>query len=392
MSRCLACLMLLTVVRLASAQGVYCGAGITIEIHGDAKVQVLEEQVLIRPSRGRKAFDGSIEGLDVTRFRARYRLKLLEPEAADVRVRLLSNAQLSVDPGCVLVQGEQRTPARLSAHGSVDYLKDDPLLWDVYGFCDWQLALAEHSVTSIGVEYGLPISVSEWWTMMDIATMCSDPPEGIDEGGWPFGLEDWPPGQQAASHCLLEFFDYVLRPDGIPGGKVNRAEVRVELNEFEKYLLDRGLWFDSDDEDAKQTFPCETPCIFRRLAPDGWKPREKGIVWEFPDGYDQGRHLWVVYYLANIPVVKGDLQPWIQAVLGSRPNPSGLLFLRDVIGALLGTEPRRDEARTFLERQLWYGADAVLEGPLLIEPEQIRETLEVLDGLIADKMSSGARE
>jgi hypothetical protein len=384
--------MLLTLVRLAFAQGVYGGAGITIEIHGDAKVQVLEEQVLIRPGRGRIAFDGSIEGLDVTRFRAKYRLKSLEPEAADVRVRLLSNAQLSVDPGCVLIQGGRRTPARLSAHGSVDYLKDDPLLWDVYGFCDWLVALAPQATTRLDVQYELPISASEWWTVLDIATLCSDPPEGIDEQDWPFGVEDQPPTHLAASHCALEFLDYVLRPDGIPGRKVNRAEVRVELNEFEKYLLERGTWSDSSDEDGGRIFPCETPCIFRRLAPDGWKAYERGVVWEFPNGYDQARRLWVVYYLANIPVVEDDLKPWIQAVLGGRPNPSGLLFLRDVVGALIGTEPRRDEARTFLERQLWYGADAVLEGPLLIKPEQIKGTLEVLDGLIAGEMPSGARE
>jgi len=378
--------------------GVFAGSGHTLQLIKSADVQMVSEDVTIRPICGSSMMEHSVE------FRCTFVLKNRSSKPLKIQVGFPLDRKYygpprkpSDDASEVLSYHFIARDAANTYH--VRYEAADAQGRYAHIFL-WDMEFAASETKTLQVGYLLPMSFAAHTTRKpDDAENALSPPKR--EKPWHVRTEA----------CGVVFFYYVTETGQSWAGPIEKATFRLCCNTFEHSLrrLPEYVGGSPADLPPDVVIPEEgivteegfvlgmrLATFYRDVSPEGWKPayipeippgepkptREPdGIAWKF-ENYKPGPPLEFAYYLMGFPETPADCDPGVKCVLGKKPTTADGLELREVVAAFSGVAPQTASVKRLVERQVWFRPQSTVRETELSKPH--RAVLERLK-TIADK-------
>jgi hypothetical protein len=398
--------------------GVFFGSGQTVRLGTSADIQLVSEDVTIRPLRSGWLMDGSIgRACDRVEYECRFQLKNLTDKPVSVQVGFPLNSQFtdthyrpenseldrvrawSQDSGELVRQYKFIARERdRTYHPRFVFSDQDKKLKSIFL---WDMKFEPNETRQLDVSYEMSMSMA--------ATSMSK-----NEGAETFaaGLRPefhFDPSRDASIHskewyrkfeeAMVEWFEYVTETGRTWAGKVDRAKFQIDLRPFEEYLQRRG-WQEflhdgprTVEEAAKWAAQLvgRKVLVHRTITPGGWTTAKgptnveiwigtKGVIsWEYKD-YRPEKLIRVCYWITSLPDSVGDLRRVIGLTFGKDPAREDLEDMREILLAVWGIAPTRARVKRFVSEQIWY---APQDGRAIANIEgKHREMLDVLDEMI----------
>lgn len=325
--------------------GVFFGDGHTVRLDHSAEIQMVSEDVLIEPGRGRTLFGGGIP-MDWVDYTCRFELRNLTDGPVEVQVGFPLTAmfhdytpasqfdeQELVEQYRFLARDRDRTyHTRFVARDEEKRFRRLFL---------WTMTFAPQETRVLHVSYGMPMSFSLNTTVRS--------PLLFDCADWLFDL----------TTCLEQTFGYVTETGASWAGKIERARFRVRTASFEAYLAQRG-WTElpPKERDASappNPFDFDYPVLWHRaVAPAGakdWTDGDQvvGLEWELAP-FQPGPEFRLSYYVTQLPRRPADMRRFASSKAEAGAD---LTVLREIVAAWFGVPPENAEAAEFVAGQVW---------------------------------------
>jgi hypothetical protein len=362
--------------------GVFSGFGQDIQLIDSKDVQMVSEDILIRPGSAKITSEGKTYDVEKADYVCAFTLKNLSghPVAVQVGFPLDSQffnrpdyntdylQQITNDYHFVVLEGQQSYPVRFSREDKDKEFKSIFL---------WDMAFKAGESKELRISYTMPFSMGAGGSGKEYCMYAK-------------------PWYRYFENCFAEGFGYVTETGKSWTGKIGHARFRVDLRAIETLLNQRGppegghpsaemearlekeeKEFDarftpSLDEKAKErwaeqrkqmkeervaSFPIAKPPVFREVSLAGWKEATDGsIVWDLKD-YTPGNPITVTYnFVFCIPQTRDDTKQLIEKTFKNNLTDDDAQDLEDIIRAFYGVKVNNPRVAAFLENQKWYPA------------------------------------
>jgi hypothetical protein len=337
--------------------GVFTGNGQDLHQITSRTVQLVSIDVTIVLGRGPFLFDGTVSGMDRAEYRCTFLLRNLSDTDEEIKVGFPVDSEFArsskpdssdESQNWVLEYAFIARDQKNTYH--VDFVRRKPLTGSgEFGWVFvWNMHFSPKETRSLTVQYRIPMS-------MGLVPMDKDERSGLGPDIF----------RQEFLHVGgLEMAGYITSTGSSWAGNVETAKFTLITRPFEKYFDRRGITEEAetmmDQETAEQfhsSFPVRHPWWYRRLEPEGWKPVEGGVQWQYKD-YKPKDSIAVSYYTTPFPQLPEEVDPFVDQFLkGLGPGESRgaqLERLKQLVLATYGKEPEDQGARTFVSQQLWY--------------------------------------
>jgi hypothetical protein len=379
-------LALLVVLFAANAKantGYFTGSGHTITLSKSEQIQLVSEDVTIRPNCG---WTPQMDSVD---YCCQFTLKNLTTKPVKIQVGFPLNSQFVQEPknlpsatALVLnyhfIARDEKTTYHTRFVANDSEKKFSRLfLWDM------EFKPAETKVLFVTYQLGMSFGeVSTRNAQPDGDRLVPVMPGAV----MPYHAKKW---HAALEVSWVEHFSYVTETGKSWAGPIEHAVFRVQTEDLEKCLAKRDLMDQAPPQRPKDwafgySFPMKAGAIYEESLPKGWKrmkvswrteiawyrdSESDGKVWEYRD-YQSGEPLVFVYYVVAIPRAARDCDSWVRRVLGNDPNKADLSELREIVAAFYGIAPQSTSATRFAEQQVWYHPKNGLRESELKEEQQ----------------------
>ena len=378
LAACTAAVAFLSASAVSANVGVFLGDGHTLELVQVDSIQLVAEDVLIVPGRGRALYAGSVP-LDWVDYYCQFELKNHSKETVNVKVGFPLTSQYSyggsdtpVDE--VAVVQAYRFIARDSGRTyHVGYQQEGGGYGSVFL---WDMEFAPGESRTLYVSYGMPMSGRADSTRLSSAE---------------FAWADW---HLAVGLARVDSLGYVTSTGSSWAGPIEKARFRIATLQYEDYLSQRGLAERSDrfqlPKDAESLL---TPGLWHRevamLDADGrdcGAPvlTPEGVEWAFSP-FEPGPHLKLEYFMTLLP-----RQPEaMRAHCLGLAEEYGLdcAVYKEIVLAWFGVVPKSEAAIAFVRQQLWYDPKEELVESAL--PAGALALLSAVDQAVAEASDSG---
>lgn len=328
--------------------GIFFGSGHTISLGKTEQVQMVSEEVTIRPICGWESM------LDSVDYRCKFVLKNLTAKPVTIQVGFPLDSQWAQE-------GREK---RNSTELVLDYrflARDEKNTYHVrfvpadsqkkfFQLFVWDMAFdgAETKVLHIGYQLSMSQALSS--TRKDFRVT----------GGLVKHEKRW---HATLETCFVEFLQYVTETGKSWAGPIEHATFHIETAGLAECVKRRPLLpFDPPDPKPNMEeweygsyFPMKTGAFYQRIEPDGGKVDAKtGVTtWEYRP-FKAGAPFALAYYIVAIPATAADCDCWVRQVLGKKPSKADLAELREIAAAFYGIAPQSASAKKFVEQQIWY--------------------------------------
>ncbi len=327
--------------------GYFTGSGHTITLTKTEQVQLVSEDVTIRPNCG---WEPSMDSVD---YRCKFVLKNLTAKPLKIQVgfpldyQILQAAPQAPNPtDLVLNYGFIAREDANTYH--VRYVPNDSEEKFSRLFV-WDMTFDAAETKILHVVYRLRMSEAISSTRKHLTTQQALPRY---EKRWHAALE----------MCFVEHFHYVTETGKSWAGIIEHATFRVETG-LEECLRERPALRseppepqpDQPDWSQPFTIPMKAGAVYHNVSPDGGKyDSDHGtITWEYRN-CKPAEPLRFIYYVVAIPRTAADCETWVRHVLGRKPNKTDVAELREIAAAFYGLAPKSASAKKFVEQQIWY--------------------------------------
>jgi hypothetical protein len=337
--------------------GVFTGNGQDLHQITSKTVQLVSIDVTIILGRGPFLFDGSVPGMDLAEYQCTFLLRNLSDKDEEIKVGFPVDSEFargskpdspSESRDWVLEYGFIALDQKTTYH--VEFVRRKPQSGpgEFGSVFVWNMRFSPKETKSLTVQYRIPMS-------MGLVPMEKDEKAAPGPGVF---------GQEFLNIGSLDMAGYITSTGSSWAGNVESAKFTLITEPFEKYFKRRGIGEESDvemDREAAEqfnsSFPVRHPWWFRRIEPQGWKPIEGGVQWQYKD-YKPKDSISVSYYTTPFPQSPEEVDALVDRFLkGLGPGESAatqLGRLKQVILATYGNEPEDGAAKSFASRQLWY--------------------------------------
>ncbi len=352
--------------------GYFTGSGHTITLTKTEQVQLVSEDVAIRPNCGWWPVVDSVD------YRCKFVLKNLTAKPLKIQVGFPLDGQF--------VKEAKETPNATDLVLDFGFIaRDDKTTYHVrYVASDsekkfsrlflWEMAFDAAETKVLHVVYRIGMSEGRIPTRKEVAAPHYD--------------KKW---HAALDTCIVEHFHYVTETGKSWAGPIECATFRVETAGLEYCLKQRPLLdFDLRKPKTEQErweyeymFPVKAGAVYQHIEPDGWKgdAKEGTTSWEYRP-YKAGPPIAFLYYVVAIPRAATDCDFWVRHVLGKKPDKGDLAELREIAAAFYGIAPKSESAKKFVEQQVWYHPKVGLQEAKLNDEQ--RAVLARLDAMAKD--------
>jgi hypothetical protein len=331
--------------------GIFFGSGHTITLGKSEQVQLVSEDVTIRPRCGWKPIMDSVD------YHCKFVLKNLTAKPVTIQVGFPLDSQF--------VQQAKAAPNAIDLVTDYHFIACDSRTTYRIRFVPhdlakkfsrlfvWDMAFDPAETKVLHVAYQIGMSQAGGRTRKEVT---------IEKASAPY-CKPW---HGALESCYAEFFHYVTETGKSWAGPIEKATFRVQTGAWERCLGERLLTDAEPPEPKPQQewwdyeFPLKAGAIYQIISPEGWKyehwennPAEDARTWEYKN-YKPGEPLSLIYYVVAIPRAAADCDSWVRHVLGSTPRREDLEELREIAAAFYGIAPRSPSAAKFVEQQVWY--------------------------------------
>ena len=316
MNRLITLLIILTTFHAARANvGVFAGSGQTIQLVHSADVQMVSEEVLVVLGRGRFLFDGTVPGMDRVEYQCKFTLKNRSAKAATIQVGFPLDSEF-------FGPGDMNKPG---ADAVLEYkfiARDEDKTYHVRfvpydttkrlaAIFLWDMEFRAGEARQLRIAYEMPMSMS-------LASAAKGQHKGKHAKKWYRNLENG----------LVEHCGYVTETAKSWAGPVEKAEIRVYLGGFEKYLSERRVVEQPElavkGQHSSLGFPtgyCKDWLTHRQIEPKGWTEKDGMVTWHYK-GRAPDEPLAVSYLLVAVPQSVDGLHSLVQSALIKKRDAS----------------------------------------------------------------------
>ncbi|MGA2501725.1 MAG: hypothetical protein ABSH20_28630 [Tepidisphaeraceae bacterium] len=368
--------VVLCVFGLSQAQanvGVYTGQGQSLRQITSKTVQMVSEEIVITPGRGRFLFDGGVAGLDQVEYSCKFVLRNLTDEAAEVQVGFPVDSQFArgeaegKDDGkrwvldySFIVRDEETTY-------HIDFVRREPKdKNEARATFVWKMRFTPKETKTLDVQYRIPMSVTRYSTQRQI--------ERSDKR------------LRKLTACVLESTGYITETGSSWAGNVEKATFTIDTEPFERYLDWRGFIEKrpagvkpEEIAESMEPYPVQHPWWFRQTTPEGSKvivkDGKQAICWEFRD-FKPKKPIELRYYVTQIPRLPQEVDAFVDSILKSMPEArkkdgaTELEIAKQILLATYGKEPEDGTAKEFVAQQVWYSPRKDFSMSRLTDPQQ----------------------
>jgi len=373
----LASICVLVLIHTANANtGYFSGSGQTITLAKTEQIQLVSEEVVIRPNCGWQHKSDSVD------YRCKFVLKNLSKQPVKAQVGFPLDSQF--------VQQSKKLPDAIDL--VLDYhfiVRDKSKTYHVrfvpsdserrfHRLFLWDMEFGGNETEVLHVAYRIPMSESLFVT-------CK--PELVDNGECFRHKKRW---HAALEMTFIERFQYVTETGKSWAGQIEKATFRIETAGLDSCLEQRSLFPpgfeipepkpDAPDWQEPFTMPVKTGPIYRLVSPDGGKyDADEGMMtWKYTN-YKPGNKISCDYYVLALPRTANDCDFWVQHVLNKKPGKADLKEMREIVAAYYGIAPQTDSAKEFVQRQIWYHPEKGLrESGLSAEQKAVLARLDAI--------------
>ena len=347
--------------------GIFFGSGQTITLGKSEQVQMVSEDVTVKPNCSRYLPTDSVD------YRCKFVLKNLTAKPVTIQVGFPLDSEFA--------RKEKQPP-------TTDLVLD-------YGF------IARDDKTTYHIRF-VPNDSEKKFSRLFVWDMAFDPEEtkvlhvayrigmsqGIsstrkDQETLPRYEKRW---HNVLEVCFIESFSYVTETGKSWAGPIERAKFCVETAGLEYCLKHRPMRdFDLPNPKTAQerweyatTIPMIGGAFYQSIEPGGGTfDAETGTTtWEYRP-YKPGEPLYFTYYFVAIPRTAANCERWVRHVLGENPDKADLAELREIAAAFYGIVPKSASAKKFVEQQIWYHPkDGLQEAKLNEEQKEVLSRLD----------------
>jgi hypothetical protein len=373
------CILIFVSVAKANT-GYFAGSGRTITLAKTEQIQLVSEEVIIRPNCGWQHESDSVD------YRCEFVLKNLSKQPVKALVGFPLDSQfvqqskkpsdaldLVLDYHFIVRDGDKTYHVRFVPNDTEKRF---------HRLFVWDMEFDAGETKVLHVAYEIPMSKALFVT-------CK--PELVENGECFHHKKPW---HASIEMAFIERFLYVTETGTSWAGPIEKATFRIETAGLESCLEQRPLFppdfeppepqADAPDWQEPFTVPVRTGPVYRVILPDGGKyDADKGMMtWEYTN-YKPGNVISCVYYVVALPRKANDCDYWVRHVLGRRPTKADLKEMREIAAAYYGIAPQSDSAKEFVERQIWYHPKEGLQEAGLTTEQ--KEVLARLDAIIKER-------
>ena len=349
--------------------GIFFGSGHTITLGKSEQVQLVSEDVTIKPNCSRYLPTDSVD------YRCKFVLKNLTAKPLKIQVGFPLDSQfarkkeqppttdLVLDYG--FIARDDKTTYHISFVPNDSEKKFSRLFL-------WDMAFDPAETKVLHVAYRLGMSQGYSSTRKDQETLPRY------EKRWHAALE----------LCFIESFYYVTETGKSWAGPIEHAKFTVETAGLEYCLKHRPMRnYDLPNPKTAQeeweyatTIPMIGGAFYQSIEPDGgtFDGKTGTTTWEYRN-YKPGEPLYFTYHFVAIPRTAADCESWVPYILGKKPSKADLAELREIAAAFYGIAPKSDSAQKFVKQQAWYHPKDGLQEAKLNEEQ--RAVLARLDAI-----------
>ncbi len=345
-----------TAVSVFANAGIFGGFGRDIVLEKSEEIQMVSEEVIMRPGRSRTFVDGGIEGMDQMEYFCSFQLRNLSDKEVTVQVGfpLSSGDNISVPrkPEMEFTAiSNHKFAAGTEKEGSypLRYIPGDKENKFRHIFL-WRMTFAPKEEKILKVSY----------TMNGYNGLGSTRQRPID---WSLSYKsDYLKNLELAT---AEMFGYVTATGNSWAGKIEKAVFKiVDLDLFEEYLDKRGALEKSSKshEGNEFTTMLRYGQRLRSLTPEGWQlsteKRKQFLTLEYAP-FKPGMEIMLMYQFTTMPRSIEGLD-YLLANLGKfdgnsiKIQPGAEKNLADVILEFYGIARNNPDIADFLKLQTWY--------------------------------------
>jgi hypothetical protein len=345
--------------KLLGNPGVIAGSGQTIRLTKTADVQLVSEDVTIRPVL--------IYGFGRAEFECKFVLKNLSAKTLSIQVGFPLNSDIITNPDyhsqAELTTMEQDAGFLVKQFKFIARTRDCtyhvrfvlPNGDRKSAFFAWDMPFAPNETRVLEVSYETPFSIVAAMSHRDefadsFATNGRLNPRAHHPRLWYYGL----------NAALVELFEYVTETGKSWAGKIERATFKIEIKDLDHFIRRRGSpWRElpSGELSANTDGPIivKKPIITRTVSPDGWTERDGVISWDYND-YHPGQLIRICYWSSMLPQNTDDLKMFVKRWSKDPMTKEELLDFRQILLATAGIVPTKEAVRKYAENEIWYSA------------------------------------
>ncbi|MBN1908123.1 MAG: hypothetical protein JW818_00155 [Pirellulales bacterium] len=354
--------------------GIFSGSGHTVQLIKSNDVQMVTEDVLMRPICGASSMAHSVD------VRCKFVLKNKSGKKVAIQVGFpldsqwhhMNKSKLAEDTTEVLKYHFIARDENDTYH--VRYVVRDEDNKFTHLFL-WDMLFTPGETKTLHVGYIMPVSVSAFTTRK------------FDEKN-PVPPRYKKPWHHRLDGAMLLHFSYVTETGNSWAGPIEKAVFRLDNSAFEYNLQRRPEYIGghpADDVSETETPDADMPsadgdpigpdyvygmklgALFFQASPKGGRPAHipelppdspsrqppNGIIWEYKN-YKPGEPLGFSCLLLGYPETPSDCGPWVRGVLGKNPSKVDLRELREILAAFYGVPPTTPSVKRFVSQQVWF--------------------------------------
>lgn len=351
--------------------GIFGGSGKSVTLRSTDKIQMVSEEVNIFLCRSARPVTGGANwlSLDKARYQCKFQLKNLTPKPLTVKVGFpLSydnyaipryNAKDADIDQAVVISKFNFIAGTQQGTYPINYVKNDQKNKYRNIFL-WQMSFKPNEIINLNVSY-------EMTGYCGMGTTQKRPYK------WGQYVREY---LNQLDICVAEIFPYVTETGKSWSGKIESANFKIHIDDFEKYLHERGAF-----EDGK-TIPFSR--LLRYISPDNWhektgKKNSRTITWQYKD-FEPGPEIRITYMFCMIPNNLDDCKKIIsfckkrylkqknRMKLGNGRkmpewNDKMEKDIADIFLEYYGIKTNNRDIESFLSRQRWYPGNEKREIP-----------------------------
>jgi hypothetical protein len=344
--------------------GVFTGNGQSLHQITSKSIQLESIDVTMALGRGPYLFDGGVAGMDRARYLCKFVLRSKSDQYEDVEIGFPVDSEFAADSGSASSTDSENWVLEYSFIARdesetyhVEYVHRKPKEGpgEFASLFTWKMRFRPQETRTLTVSYEMPISMGLITTEKEVDRYHNSNSRRPESGV--FRMETLDLG-------IMEQAGYITSTGSSWAGNVQSATFTVYTEAFEKYLRYRGVFettpikaASDETEQRENPFPIQHPWWFRTVSPDGWKTVKGGIQWKY-ENVKPHDPLTVRYYMTEFPQSPSDVDTFVNRILKrlgkSESQMAALTEAKEILLATYGREPTDPDARSYVERQLWY--------------------------------------
>ena len=349
-------LVLLTQIGFANI-GVFSGDGFSLEFQKNNNIALLNEEVIVTPTRGEVLFNGTFDGMDKVKYKCKFTLKNKNKNSIRVRVAFpLNSDQVKLK--------EQMPKSKMELISFYNFIAQDKYqIFDVKykketkskeykNLFIWDIDFNPNETKEVYISYSMPISMNVISAGLKLSYNSSY-------------KKDW---YVLLQRSIIEYFGYVTKTALTWSDDTKSAFFKINSKHFEEYLKNRPFMEISSQSLVEKTMrkfaSWNSPAIFRDIIGFNFEDSNNSLVYRTTKAEDFQKGFIVRYYILNLPRDVYSLESLIESLrLKGFNTKEDIEDLTDILKEFNSIKTNNKNIKTFLENQVWYKKETQFKIP-----------------------------